>query len=107
VVGVVHPVAHAPYHEALSTNFIRLTSAGNDDDGLSIERCQGFNSFIAQTVVQVCPGTTTFNDRNLTRDTWYSYRVRAFNRPGNSAYSNVIRLLRLCEFISGGKTPDR
>ena len=92
MVGVVHPVAHAPYHEALSTNFIRLTSAGNDDDGLSIERCQGFNSFIAQTVVQVCPGTTTFNDRNLTRDTWYSYRVSAFNGPGNSAYSNVISI---------------
>ena len=57
---------------------------------LSIERCQGFNSFIAQTVVQVCP--TTFNDRNLPRDTWYSYRVSAFNRPGNSAYSNVISI---------------
>ena len=51
--GVVHPVPDAPYHEALSTNFIRLTSAGYDDDGLSIERCQEFNSFIGQTVVQV------------------------------------------------------
>lgn len=50
------------------------------------------NSFIAQTVVQVCPGTTTFNDRNLPRDTWYSYRVSAFNRPGNSAYSNVLSI---------------
>ena len=88
--GVVHPVPHAPYHEALSTNFIRLTSAGYDDDGLSIERCQEFNSLIAQTVVQVSLGTTTFNDRNLTRDTWYSYRVSAFNGAGNSAYSNVI-----------------
>ena len=92
---MVHPVPHAPYHEALSTNFIRLTSAGNGDDGLSIERCQGFNSFIAQTVVQGCPGTTTFNDRSLNRDTWYSYRVRAFNGAGNSAYSNVISIKTL------------
>ncbi len=67
---MVHPVRDAPYHEAQSTNFIHLTSAGYDDDGLSIERCQEFNSLIAQTVVQVSPGTTTFNDRNLTRDTW-------------------------------------
>jgi len=62
-VGVAVP--HAPYHEALSTNFIRLTSAGYDDDGLSIERCQEFNNLIAQTVVSVNPGTTTFNDRTL------------------------------------------
>jgi hypothetical protein len=89
-VGVVQPVPHAPYHEALSTNFIRLTSAAYDDDSLSIERCQEFNTLIAQTVVQVSPGTTTFNDRNLTRDTWYSDRVSAFNGAGNSAYPNVI-----------------
>jgi hypothetical protein len=91
-----HPVPHAPYHsgeEALSTNFIHLTWSGNGDDGLSIERRQGFNcSFIARTVVQVGPGTTTFNDRNLTRDTWYSHRVSAFNGAGNSAYSNVISI---------------
>ncbi len=91
--GVVHPVPHAPYHEALSTNFIRLTWLGNGDDGLSIERCQGFNgSFIVRTVVQVGPGTTTFNERNLTRDTWCSSRVSAFNGAGNSAYSNVISI---------------
>jgi len=90
----VVPVPHAPYHEeTLSTNFIRLTWLGNGDDGLSIERCQGFNgSFIARTVVQVGPGTTTFDERNLTRDTWYSSRVSAFNGAGNSAYSNVISI---------------
>jgi hypothetical protein len=87
-VGVVQPVPHAPYHEALSTNFIRLTSAGYDDDGLSIECCQAFNSLIAQTVVQVGPRTSTFNDRNLTR-------VSAFNGAGNSAYSNVISIKTL------------
>lgn len=79
--GVVPPVPDAPYHrveEALSTNFIRLTLAGNGDDGFSIERCQGFDrGFVAWTVVQVDPGTTTFNDRSFTRDTWYSYRVSA------------------------------
>jgi len=96
VVGVVHPVAHAPYHEALSTNFIRLTWTGNGDDGFSIERRQEFDrSFVAWTVVQVGPGTTTFNDRSLTRDTWYSYRVSTFNGAGNLAYSNVISIKML------------
>ena len=79
--------------EALSTNFIRLTWSGNGGYGFSIERCQGFNSsFTVPTVVQVGPGPTTFNDKNLTRDTWYSYRVSAFNGAGNSAYSNVISI---------------
>ena len=78
--------------EALSTNFIRLM-LGNGGDGFSIDRWLGFNfSFIPWTDVQVGPGTTTFNDRNLTRDKWDSYRVSALNGAGNSAYSNVISI---------------
>jgi hypothetical protein len=33
---------------------------------------------------------TTFTNTGLNNNTWYRFRVRAFNASGNSAYSNVI-----------------
>jgi hypothetical protein len=107
IAGLIHSVSQAgtffsnpcpecpdPFEgDALSTNFIRLTWSGNDGNGFSIEQCQGSNcSFIAPAVVQAGLETTTFNDRNLTRDAWDSYRASAFNGAGNSAYSNVISI---------------
>jgi hypothetical protein len=33
----------------------------------------------------------TFPDTGLSRNTWYRYRVRAFNASGNSGYSNIAQ----------------
>jgi len=60
----------------------------NNEDGFSIERCTGNNctnfAQIATTSV------TSFPNTGLNNNTWYRYRVRAFNVSGNSAYSNII-----------------
>jgi hypothetical protein len=34
---------------------------------------------------------TTFPNTGLSSNTFYRYRVRAFNGSGNSAYSNIVR----------------
>jgi hypothetical protein len=39
-------------------------------------------------IATVAPGITTFTNSNLLAGTTYSYRVRAYNAGGNSAYSN-------------------
>jgi len=39
----------------------------------------------------VGPGTSSFNNGGLARNTAYRYRVRAFNLAGNSGYSNIAK----------------
>jgi titin len=75
---------------ATSGSRINLTWADNANNEVlyKVERCaQGCSAFteIAQT-----PGeSTSYSDTGLTAGSTYSYRVRAWNDIGNSAYSNV------------------
>ena len=50
---------------------------------------KSFQANFAQ-VGSVGANVTTFPNTGLNNNTWYRYRVRAFNASGNSAYSNVI-----------------
>lgn len=88
------PVPTAPSNlsaTAMSTSQIDLRwsdNAGNED-GFKIERCQGSGCTNFAQVAQVGGGVVSYNNTGLASSTSYSYRVRAFNLNGNSAYSNT------------------
>ena len=81
---------------AFSTDWINLTwtDNSNNEDGFKVERCPGTASYCGANpgaFVQIA--TTGANvdyhgDTGLPAGTTYTYRVRAYNGSGNSAYSN-------------------
>ena len=81
--------------EAVTANLIRLTWTDNSNNefGFKIERCQGLNCTLFGEIAQTSPDATAFNNSGVARNTWYRYRVRAFNSAGNSAYSNVVSVM--------------
>src|SRR5262249_61868064 len=70
-----------------------------NENGFRLERCTGAAAncldlsfaVIAQTFSDV----TSFNDVGLQAKTKYTYRVRAFNSAGASAYSNSVEATTL------------
>jgi len=76
----------SPPNDNVETS-LRLTWADNssDEQGFKIERKAGSAGF-AQ-IAAVDSSITTFTDTGLTRDTSYTYRVRAWNAAGDSQYS--------------------
>ena len=59
------------------------------ENGFRIERCQGSGCANFTQVAIVGSNATTYLDNGLTRNTSYTYRVRAFNDAGNSPFSNA------------------
>jgi len=82
---------------AVSRTQINLSWTDNsgDETGFRIERCKNANCSSFAQIAQVGANVTTLADTGVTKNTAYSYRVRAFNAGGNSAYSNT----------AGAKTP--
>ncbi|MEP6913294.1 MAG: fibronectin type III domain-containing protein, partial [bacterium] len=81
---------------AVSSSQINLAWTDNSDNesGFKIERCTGSTVTCTTTgtfaqIAQVGANVTTYSDTGLSASTTYSYRVRAFNSGGDSAYSNV------------------
>jgi hypothetical protein len=75
----------------VSSSQIRLTWQDNagTEDGFRIERCAGLGCSAFSEVAVVGHDVTSYVDGGLARNSSYSYRVRAFNAGGASAYSNV------------------
>jgi hypothetical protein len=73
---------------AVSDIQIDLTWVDNSDieDGFKIERKEGSGSF--SQIMTVDSNVTSWSDRELNLEITYTYRVRAYNSAGNSAYSN-------------------
>ncbi len=73
----------------LSYNSIELTWNNNSDNeqGFIIER-EGTNGF--QLLALLSPDSTSFTDTDLTPETEYKYRVRAYNSLGKSDYSEIV-----------------
>jgi fibronectin type III domain protein len=67
------------------------TDNSNNESGFSIERCQGNNCTNFAEIAQVPANTSSYPDPALLSNTFYRYRVRAFNSGGNSGYSNIAR----------------
>lgn len=74
---------------ATSSSQINLSWTDNaaNETGFSIERSTGGGAF-AQ-IATVGANVTSFQNTGLAASTTYSYRVRASNAAGNSAYSNT------------------
>ena len=73
---------------AVSTSRIDLSWTDNSDDetGFKIERRTGSGSYAQIATLEA--NVTTFSNTGLASNTQYTYRVRAYNDDGNSAYSN-------------------
>jgi titin len=67
---------------------ISWTDNSSIETGFKIERKTGSGSFTE--VGTVGANITTFTNTGLSANTTYTYRVRAYNASGNSAYSNEI-----------------
>jgi serine protease AprX len=75
---------------AVSSSQINLSwaDASNNEDGFTIERCQGAGCSSFGPIASVGAGVTSYSNTGLSASTSYSYRVRAFNTGGDSGYSN-------------------
>jgi Fibronectin type III domain len=75
----------------LSSSHIRLRWQDNSgtEDGFLVERCAGTGCTAFAQVAVVGHDVTSYVDGGLARNTAYSYRVRASNAGGVSAYSNT------------------
>lgn len=73
---------------AQSTASVSLSwqDTSNNETGFQVERRVGTGSFTR--IATPGANSTTFSDTGLTPDTTYTYRVRAFNSAGESAWSN-------------------
>jgi hypothetical protein len=90
------PAPNAPSNltaTAVSANQINLAWSDNsaNEDGFFIERCQGNNCTNFVQIAQVGANISSYPDPGLLSNTFYRYRVRAFNSGGNSGYSNIAR----------------
>lgn len=76
---------------ALTLGRVSLTwkDNANNEDGFQIERRTG-STGSWQLVATVTTNTKSYTDTSTARRTTYSYRVRAFNAAGSSAYSNQV-----------------
>src|SRR5439155_738084 len=74
---------------ATSGTTINLTwvSKSTNETSFKIERALGAAAF--SPYATLFPSVTTYADTGLTANTSYSYRVRASNGGGDSAYSNT------------------
>jgi titin len=74
---------------AVSTSQINLawTDNATTEDGFKIERKAASDTAYSE-IASPGANTTSYSDSTLTANTLYSYRVRAHNAGGNSAYSN-------------------
>jgi hypothetical protein len=76
---------------AQSRSQVRLAWQDNasDETGYRIERCGGAGCTTFTEIATVGPNVTAFSDSGLSRDTSFTYRVRAVNSDGASPFSNT------------------
>ncbi len=63
----------------------------SNESGFKIERCTGPNCTNFTQIVQVGANITVYSDTGLTANTFFRYRVSAYNTTGNSPYSNTVK----------------
>jgi fibronectin type 3 domain-containing protein len=81
---------------ASSTTQVNLawTDNATNEDGYRVERCTGTwtaceeNTAMFTQIAQLAADTSSYPDTGRTPGETYTYRVRAFNAAGNSAYSD-------------------
>jgi len=68
---------------------LRWNDNSSNETGFKIERCQGTGCGSFVQIAQVGANVTTYSNTGLSAGVSYTYRVRAYNASGNSAYSNT------------------
>jgi hypothetical protein len=71
---------------------IRWQDNASNESGFRVERCEGSSCSDFVQIGEVGANELRFLDTGLSRNTFYSYRVRAFNAGGNSEFSNIVRV---------------
>jgi fibronectin type 3 domain-containing protein len=81
--------------QPLSDTSIRLTWRDNsaNEDGFKIERCKLFNCADFTALTEFGPGVTTYTDTGLDKDSYYSYRVKAYIGENGSQYTTIAQTL--------------
>jgi len=76
---------------SVSSSQINLywTDGSTNEDGFKIERCTGSTCTNFSQITTVGADVKAYNNTGLAASTAYSYRVRAYNTGGDSAYSNT------------------
>src|SRR5207248_3334817 len=89
---------------AASSSQVNLTWADNsgNETGFKVERAAPGGSFVQ--VALVGASVTAYSDTGLAAGTQYSYRVRATNAAGDSAYSNTASATTLAAQSAGPVT---
>jgi PKD repeat protein len=77
---------------AVSTSQINLnwTDNSGNETGFKVERCTGSGCTSFAQIAAVGVNVRSYNNTGLSKSTTYTYRVRAYNAAGNSAYSNAV-----------------
>ena len=68
---------------------LKWTDTANNESGFKIERSLDGSTFAE--IATAGGNVTTYSSTGLTCNTFYYYRVRAYNTTGNSAYSNTAK----------------
>ncbi len=92
---VIPPAPTAPTNlVAMTTNKLQIDLTWTDnsvgESSFVIERAVGSGAFLK--IGTVAANITAFSDTNVASQTDYSYRVKAVNLSGESAYSNVANI---------------
>ena len=76
---------------ATTTSTVNLawTDTSGNEDGFTVQRCQGAGCTDFVTVATMPVGASSYGDTGLAAETSYSYRVRAFNGAGTSAWAET------------------
>lgn len=82
------------------------TDGSTNEVGFKIERCAGAGCSDFAQVATVGADVTSYPDTGLAPSTSYSYRVRAYNGSGNSAYTNVASATTLASSDTGWLGPS-
>jgi hypothetical protein len=86
---------------AVSSSRINLSWAdnSNNETGFMIERCAATCSYTS-----IGSNVTSYSDTGLTENTTYTYRVKATNSGGDSAYSNSATATTLTASLPSAPT---
>ena len=82
---------------AVTRSLVTLSWTDNASNELNflVERCKGTGCSSYSLVATVGANVTMYTNSGLRRNTNYSYRVRAINASGQSAYSNTLNVTTL------------
>ncbi len=61
----------------------------NDEQTFALERCRGAGCTNFALIANIAANNTSYSNTGLSRNTTYRYRIRAYNKAGYSAYSNI------------------